>query len=229
MRKICEICGNPSGMYPLCPACFKLRDEGKIEKCSVCGKWHKINEPCNCKEQKKEEPIVKNEEPHHGCILCGKDANEFLFCKSCYQKYKNKSLLLKINKCTEIEILDESYEGLYTCKDGHVVKSKSEREIDNYFFDHKIAHAYEKALEIDGEDFHPDFYLPEKKIYLEHWGYDESNSEYTKIKKYKLEKYKKEGITLICTYEKYDAKDIEFALDKKLKNYKEGEINFLVE
>lgn len=164
--------------------------------------------------------------PKKKCLLCNNDSGEYLFCKSCFNKYRNKTLLLKITvtKDQQLELLDESYEGLYVCKDGHVVKSKSERDIDNYFFEHKIAHAYEKALTIKGEIFHPDFYLPELDLYLEHWGYDESNVEYTKRKEYKIPKYKEKGITLICTYEK-DMKDVETSLDIKLDTYKKGEIN----
>ena len=98
------------------------------------------------------------------CIACGKATkNGNLFCGSCYYKFRDKQLLVKITKCKELEIMDESYEGVYKCKDGHIVKSKSEREIDNYLFDHGIPHAYEKAISIDADrehDIHPDFYLP---------------------------------------------------------------------
>ncbi|WP_251548305.1 hypothetical protein [Pumilibacter intestinalis] len=185
------------------------------------------------RKQNKEEkqPYVPQNEWSIGnnCIVCGTESNGYLFCRTHYNKYKNKTLLLKITKCSEIEILDESYEGIYICRDGHVVKSKSEREIDNYLFSNKIAHAYEKALTIDGETFHPDFYLPELKVYIEHWGYDESNYEYTRTKNYKIEKYRKKGITLICTHEKTDTKDIEATLDRKLESYEEGKINFLDE
>lgn len=159
-----------------------------------------------------------------------------LFCSSCYFKYKNKELLFKITNCSNIELLDESYEGKYYCKDGHAVKSKSEREIDNYLFEHGISHAYEKELPYGTEDkevLHPDFYLPNylgigKHVFIEHWGYNENNIHYTKTKKFKMPIYKKLHITLICTYEKTDAGNIESALDRKLnKNFiKESQINF---
>ena len=44
----CKICGKPSGMYPLCKDCFKLRDEGKVVKCETCGEWHRSESPCKC-------------------------------------------------------------------------------------------------------------------------------------------------------------------------------------
>ena len=135
-----------------------------------------------------------------------------------------------------MELLDESYEGRYTCKDGHIVKSKSEREIDNYLFENEIPHAYEKELSFGASEkdiLHPDFYLPNylgkgKHVYIEHWGYEENNIQYTQTKKFKLPIYKKLGITLVCTYEKTDTKDIESTLDRKLKkeNIKENQINF---
>ncbi len=222
-------------MYPICRECFTLKDTGKVVKCDKCGKWHLVETPCNCLSSAPEPaaPESRGEaaeaQPVQKCIICGKPSSGYLFCKSCFFKYRNKSLLLKVTGCRDVEILDESYEGLYVCRDGHVVKSKSERDIDNYFFENKIAHAYEKALVIDGETFHPDFFLPEKRIYIEHWGYDESNAEYTRMKQYKLAKYKEAAITLVCTHEKTDAKDMEAALDRKLSKYTEGVINYLDE
>ena len=135
--------------------------------------------------------------------------------------------------------MDSSYESDKVCEDGHVVKSKSEREIDDFLFANNIIHGYEYELPYGAtqkETLHPDFYLPNylgegKDAYIEHWGYDESNIEYTKTKKFKLPIYKKLGITLICTYEKSDAKNINAALRRKLnkQNIKENQINFLEE
>ena len=233
----CPICGEPTLVYygnprkdRLCAKHGKMAKDGVIVQCPDCGTWHNADEDCECKKHKQEQ-ITKKEEPKESqqskkCLLCDNESGEFLFCRSCFARYKNKTLLLKITvaKNQELEVLDESYEGMYTCKDGHVVKSKSEREIDNYLFEHKIPHAYEKALIIGSEVFHPDFYLPEIDVYLEHWGYDESNLEYTKRKEYKIPKYREKGITLISTYEK-DMKDVETSLTLKLNSYKKGEVN----
>lgn len=259
MGKTCAICGKQGyKFYPLCYEHLQMKADGKVVKCEECGSWHFADQACatcgegdalthktvveeTCKktnsentQQEAEQKLKSTLPPQEikigeNCIICGEDSNGYLFCRNHYNKYKNKALLVKITKCSEFEILDESYEGIYVCRDGHVVKSKSEREIDNYLFSNKIAHAYEKALTIDGETFHPDFFLPELKVYIEHWGYDESNYEYTRQKKYKIEKYRKKGITLICTHEKSDAKDIEAALDRKLEDYEEGTINYLDE
>ena len=123
--------------------------------------------------------------------------------------------------------MDAAYEGTYTCNDGHAVKSKSELAIDNYLFGEKIAHSYEAAIPIDAapeHDLHPDFYLPDRDIYIEHWGFDESNTKYTETKKYKIEKYKELKLTIICTTEK-DMNNIQASLSRKLKFCKPGEIN----
>lgn len=244
MAKTCAICGKGSGMYPLCTSCFKLRDAGKVEKCKECGTWHYTNDICKCtptpiaaiataEEPEIDVKINKNEimtiELKAGsCIVCREPSEENLFfCKSCHFKYKNKNLLIKIGKCKTAELLDASYEGLYTCKDGHIVKSMAEYAIDNYLFDEKITHSYEPSVSIDlnsEHDLHPDFYLPEKDIYIEHWGFDETHKKYTEQKKYKIEQYKKLQFTVVCTTQK-DMSNIQAALNRKLKFFKRNEIN----
>ena len=224
----CPICGEATRVYM-----------GKARKDRLCGKHADMlkageliaNEngtfstPAEIASQnaKTEEQEMKK------CLLCNEESGNYLFCKSCFSKHHGKTLLFKIScdKNQKLELLNESYEGIYVCKDGHIVKSKSERDIDNYLFEHKIAHAYEKALPINGEIFKPDFYLKDLDVYIEHWGYDETNKEYTSRKEYKIPKYKEKGITLICTYEATDMQDVETSLQIKLESYKKGEINFL--
>ena len=148
-------------------------------------------------------------------------------------RQKDKELLVQIKHCKEIEIMDEFYEGDKKCKDGHIVKSKSERDIDNYLWEHGIPHVYEKSVSIDADkchDLHPDFYLPNfqckgKDVYIEHWGFNSNNLEYTKSKKYKLGEYQKLGLTVVCTTER-DLKDPQASLDRKLKFFKPDIINF---
>lgn len=240
-KLICPICGKPTflvyGKYPrkdgLCKDCSQKLFSGEIEQCSDCGKWHVAKKDCQCKTQSKQTILkkqkIEDEQEIKKCLLCNNESGDYLFCKSCFSKHHGKTLLFKIkcDKDQKLELLNESYEGIYVCKDGHIVKSKSERDIDNYLFEHKIAHAYEKALPIDGEIFKPDFYLKDLDVYIEHWGYDESNKEYTARKEYKIPKYRQKGITLICTYEATDTQDVETSLQMKLESYKKGEINFL--
>ena len=170
------------------------------------------------------------------CITCGKFTEGFLFCEQCYAKYKNKQLLFRIENCSSIELLDADYEGRFKCLDGHIVKSKSEREIDDYLFRNGIPHVYEQELPYGAgnqEILHPDFCLldylgPKKHVYLEHWGYNKNNIHYTKTKKFKMPIYERLGITLVCTHEQSDTKDINAVLDRKLNKafIQEGKINF---
>ncbi len=234
----CILCDTKTTGYAFCNDCWKkytnedllkiLNANNHLETAKAIDGKNAIHTEKELNENTIEE--TNNSTNSKKCLLCNNESGEFVFCKSCFAKYRNKTLLLKITvtKDQQLELLDESYEGLYVCKDGHVVKSKSERDIDNYLFEHKIAHAYEKALVINGEIFHPDFYLPELDVYLEHWGYDESNLEYTRRKEYKIPKYREKGITLISTYEK-DMKDVDTSLDIKLAKYKKDELNYLDE
>lgn len=241
-KRFCPICGEETfsymGHYRKDVLCRKHRDmlaNGQLVQKEDGTFVEKKNDSALKKE--KVEIKGKTEEARTAtgkCIACGRETqNGNLFCLSCYHKYKDKQILVQINKCREIKILDESYEGKYTCKDGHVVKSKSEREIDDYLFEHGIAHAYEKALPIDANashDLHPDFFLPKfgpekKDIYIEHWGFNDNNRDYTESKKYKMDKYKTLRITLVSTNED-DMKDPQVSLDRKLKYFKYGQINF---
>lgn len=236
----CPICGEPTRVYMgnarkdlLCAKHADMLKAGKIETNKnglfVDKETSKILnkdyvEPVT--EPKEQKGIVK-------CIACGKETKAgFLFCPSCYKKYVDKKLLVEITNCRDITILDDSYEGKFTCTDGHIVKSKSEMIIDNWLFDHSIPHAYEKKLPIDADeshDLHPDFCLPayngnQDDVYIEYWGYNESNIRYTESKNYKMKIYKQLNTTVICLEEK-DMMDISASMSRKLKFYKKGTIN----
>lgn len=236
----CPICGKPTRVYMgnarKDRLCAKHADELKIEKIKInenglfidVNTKHILN--MDYKEQKNE---INEQKGIVKCIACGKETKPgHLFCPLCYKKYVNKKLLVEITNCKEIIILDDSYEGKFTCTDGHIVKSKSEMIIDNWLFEHNIPHAYEKALPIDNDekhDLHPDFCLPgyeddKEDIFIEYWGYNEKNIEYTKSKNYKMKIYKEQKVTVICLEEK-DIMDINTSLKRKLKFYKKGEIN----
>lgn len=237
----CVACGARTSGYAFCRKCFNkyteeemlnMLNESKVESSSI-EEDDEIEETVAPQEKKEttsdNDPesnnvVVIDLNSKSKCITCGKQTGGLLFCTSCYHKYKNKELLFRITNCTNVELLDEDYEGRYTCKDGHIVKSKSERDIDNYLFEHGISHAYERELPYgatEKEVLHPDFYLPNylgegKHVYIEHWGYNENNIQYTKTKKFKMPIYRKLGITLICTYEKTDMGKIDTVLDRKL-------------
>ena len=238
-KLVCPICGEPTRVYMgnarKDRLCAKHADELKAgtlirnEDGTYSGKSITAAAPPK-PEQENTQPkkIIIDSNNKSKCITCGLDTDGLLFCGRCYGKYKNKSLLFMINNCREVELLDEEYEGFIKCKDGHIVKSKSEKIIDDYLFEHNIRHCYEKPWPYGNskkEVLHPDFCLldylgPGKHVYIEHWGYDDNNRDYTKTKKFKMEKYRASGkITLVSTCEK-DQNDFESRLDQILdKDY----------
>lgn len=54
--------------------------------------------------------------------------------------------------------------------DGHPVVNAGERQIDNWLYLHGIAHAYKRQL--PGSDLCCTFYLPQRKVYIDFWGFD---------------------------------------------------------
>lgn len=222
----CPICGEPTSVYMgnarkdrLCRKHAKDFKDGIIEQCPICGEWHLSTEECTC---------TAEEIDDSACLICGEPSNGWLFCKKCYYKYKNKSVILKITNCTDIEVLETGYESKITCEDGHPVKSQQEAMIDDYLYRHNIKHTYEKPFPIDENpehDLHPDFYLPEYDIYIEHFGVS-GKQNYEETKEYKLKIYKESGITLIVTSGK-DISNLSANLERKLKFFKKGEINYL--
>ena len=85
----------------------------------------------------------------------------------------------------------------FRCDDGHYVRSKNEQLIDNWLYKHNICHAYE-PLFIDnrnGEKYHPDFYIPQYKLFIEMWGYDDQG--YLLCSKRKIEAYRANNFNLL--------------------------------
>lgn len=219
----CILCGSPSNGYAFCKDCWQEYDDEDL--LDILNE-HEQLEP-NIKDTKNVNKSI--------CLFCGKPVTTYLTCFKCYNKYKNKEVLVKISHCKFPfgEPLDESYEGVYECLDGHVVKSQAERDIDNYLYENNIFHGYEQPLDVGTvKPLKPDFclknYLGEgKDVYLEYFGY-ENSPKYDKRTKYKMPLYKEKRITLICMYAKTDLKNLIFALKTKLnKNkIKENEINY---
>jgi hypothetical protein len=87
------------------------------------------------------------------------------------------------------------YKAEHRTDDGHYVRSKAEVIIDNWLYNKGIVHAYEKRVPIK-ENLLSDFYIPQGKVYIEFWGY-ENKPEYLKRKKVKQNIYKKYNLNLI--------------------------------
>ncbi len=237
-----------------CPLCGKpLLSVARV--CYECNKVLPNAKPFNLgfkitnKETKQENTIQKTTEEikvinleekklelkKGKCLTCNNETlGDYLFCTECYHKYKNKHILLEVDKCISVTLKDESYEGILECDDGHIVKSMAEREIDNYLNDNNIKHFYEVPFDagLNKKPIKPDFTLPDylgegRDVIIEYWGFDESYKEYTERKKYKLNIYKEQKATVVCLSSKNDLKNIKFALKTKLNkaNIKLHKIN----
>src|SRR5262249_53119681 len=83
------------------------------------------------------------------------------------------------------------------CKDGHWVKSKGEKSIDDWLYDHRFVHVYEKHIPC-GKIC--DFFVPQgnsetEGIYIEFWG--KTDAAYVKNRKLKTRLYKDHGFKLV--------------------------------
>lgn len=96
----------------------------------------------------------------------------------------------------------------YKSKSGNVLRSKSERLIDQFFFQNNLQYRYEYPLELNGTTLHPDFSIirnsDNKLIICEHFGMMD-NTSYSQNAIHKLGLYIENGhipnINLITTYE----------------------------
>jgi len=104
----------------------------------------------------------------------------------------------------------------YRTEDGHYVRSKSELIIDNWLYNKNIVHAYEKKLPTK-ENLLSDFYLPQGKVYIEFWGY-ENQDKYLKRKKIKQNIYKKYKFNLIELNDK-EVENLDDVLPKLLLDF----------
>ena len=112
MKKTCDVCNAPSGNYPICSKCNKLKNEGKIIKCEKCGKWHYADKPCcNNGVANVSKPAAENKTPSNSsgnCMVCGKTSPNGSLCFNCYKK---KELVKKEfeKERTKQQILDHYF------------------------------------------------------------------------------------------------------------------------
>ena len=226
-KLVCPICGEPTrvwmGNARKDRLCGKHADMLKAGELVLDDKGHYVK--VNAEPKAAAEELAKEEASSDlTCIICGEPSNGKHFCYDCYKKYKDKVVLLKVHKCEfpTGEPLDESYEGVYECEDGHIVKSISEQVIDDWLCEQGIFHAYEAPLDIGEEKpLKPDFCLKNylgkgEDVYIEYFGL-QGQPKYDEHTAYKMEFYKKLKITVVCLYPK-DSKNLKFALQTKVLN-----------
>lgn len=102
----------------------------------------------------------------------------------------------------------------FTTLDGTKVRSKSEQFIADWLYRHSIKYEYEPLLNVKDFDFHPDFYIPDANLYIEHV------SEKSFSTKDKEEQFQKGNLLLVKTYESMtkDSALFNHTLDKVVKN-----------
>lgn len=224
-KLVCPICGEPTSVYMgnarkdrLCRKHGQMAKNGEIVQCPDCGKWNRKDVTCDCKKPK-EETTVGNDLT---CIICGEPSNGKHFCLKCWNKYKDKSIDLRITNCNSIQILDEYGNKTKKTKDGRFVRSLSEKIILDYFFDNYIRVVYEKTIPYTNEkgeekELHPDFYLQDYDLYLEFNGL--TDKQYLKKKEYVNKIYAEKNYK-VEILETNDINDIEATMGKLLSKYK---------
>lgn len=85
---------------------------------------------------------------------------------------ENQELLETIHQFNPDDDYRKRYPSPYRCDDGDWVRSKAEREIDNFFYRHRIWHIIEEVYykRNTNTKYYPDFYLPDYNLYLEYFG-----------------------------------------------------------
>lgn len=234
MEKIelfCPICGEPTNVYMgharkdrLCRKHGLMKNAGEILE-NDDGLYIEVatGKIMNINTNKDTAGGVHGEEDDLSdltCIICGETSNGKHFCLSCYRKYKDKSIDIRIINCRETKILDEYGNLTIECDDGRKVRSRAEALISNFFYNNKIRSVYEKTVYYTdpdtGEDktLHPDFYLPDYDIYIE---YNEiKKKSYLKSKEYTQRIYAMLGFKVIIMDDQ-DLNSIASCLKPKLK------------
>ncbi len=102
----------------------------------------------------------------------------------------------------------------YTSLNGTRVRSKSEQFIADWLYRHSIRFEYEPLLNVKDFNFHPDFYLPDANLYLEHI------SDKSFETRNKEEQFEKGNLLLVKTFESMtqDSALFNHMLDKIIKN-----------
>jgi hypothetical protein len=227
---VCPICGEPTNVYMgkarkdrLCRKHGMMKNAGEIAE--EDGKYIEVSTGNVISPEKNEKFTAETNSEDNSvlelpCIICGEPSNSKHFCLSCYRKYKDKSIDIRIINCREIKILDEYGNLTIECDDGRKVRSRAEALISNFFYNNKIRSVYEKTVYYTdpetGEDktLHPDFYLPDYDVYIE---YNEiKKKSYLKSKEYTKKIYAYLGFKVIIMDDQ-DLNSIASCLKPKLK------------
>lgn len=127
--------------------------------------------------------IIGDEKASDSDELSNRIADETVFevfHKLFIERCENNDFLLKTKRYILDYLVDKihiskAYENqkvidgkFYTTLNGTKVKSKSEQYIADWLYRHSISFEYEPLLNVKDFNFHPDFYIPDANLYLEH-------------------------------------------------------------
>lgn len=231
-KLICPICGEKTRIYMgnarkdrLCAKHADMLKASELVQCENCGKWNNAGEVCPCKNSAPKitiKEISKNDTTSElTCITCGEPSNGKHFCLKCYRKYRERTIAIEVKGCSEFTITDAYGNKDTKTANGLYVRSLSEKIIYDELFRRGIKCEYERTVTYKNEngeikELHPDFYLTDYKLYIEHWGYlDSRNQEYEESKKFKEKIYHAKGYRLAATTSQ-DIKDIQAAIERLL-------------
>jgi hypothetical protein len=175
--------------------------------CAVCGENSKGKTLCySCYEREKSGEITK-------CVDCGKWKNNRLQrCRDCWEKEQ---------KTQGDRDFRQKYPDSpkYRCKQGILVRSKAEVVIADFLYDNKIQFRYETMRMLGDIEVHPDFYLEEVDVFLEHCGMDSADYIAKRHKKEQLYAAHKQQFV---TTNKEDESELHDALKRKLHKHFPG-------
>ena len=210
-KLVCPICGEPTRVYMgnarkdrLCGKHADMLKAGEL----ILGDDGKFTTKDTLKAETVKEPSDK-ETDELTCIFCKKPSNGKHFCKACYYRYKDREMDIHIKNLTDWIITDEYGNQKIPCKSGMKVRSRAEKIIADFFFDHNIKFTYETDIPYRHNDktiiLNPDFYLPDhgtfdskgkkRGLIIE---YNElQNPTYIRTKNFTKESYEEMGFEVI--------------------------------
>lgn len=106
----------------------------------------------------------------------------------------------------------KTFDAKFRTQSGHFVRSRAEVIVADWLYANDVMFAYEKRLPIV-EEVYSDFFIKEKKIYIEVWGLEDTK--YLDRKAVKINLYKENGFNLIGLSDK-DIENIDDFLALKL-------------
>lgn len=163
----------------------------------------------------------------HRCQRCNAvvSADEFARAKQAFQRsYCDRCFDEVFLERRKFETQVELHKTI-AAQDGTLVQSEGERRIADWLTAHGIAYRYDAKFRIIGEfQIRPDFYLPERDVYIEYWGLDSPQYKMSMYKKQTL--YQQEGKRLISVYPR-DLPQLDGLLDAKLRvNHESDDLQY---